>query len=267
MKLNSAQKYSALFILIMVVFWGGLAVTHTTAGYANYLYSFLMSLLPFLGGLFAMMHVIRLSEAKGFIDKGIFFSGLGLFLWGCGEIVWSYYNFVVGISAPYPSFADLGFAPSVIFYCIGAVYLARAAGADFGLQRKYAKLFIAVSSIVMFVFSYYVLIVIARQGTLVTPGDPILKSVFDLAYPIGDFISLTSAVVLSGLAFKFITKEYRLAILSVLGGLAVMFIADSVFSYTTSMGTYFNGDFGDLIFTIALFLISFGVFGFMQDRG
>jgi hypothetical protein len=263
MKLNTAQKFSILYIVAMGIFWIILLTLHKTTGIYNYLFSFLMSLLPLVGGLFAMTHVIKLPEAKGFIDKGIFFTGLGLFLWGCGEIIWSYYNFVLGVPAPYPSFADLGFAPSVFFYCIGAVYLARAAGADFGLQRKYAKLFIVLASLAMFAFSYYILIVVARHGVLVTPGDSFLKSIFDLAYPIGDFISLTAAVVLSGLSFRYIAKEYRIASISILIGLAGMFIADSIFSYTTSIGTYFNGNFGDLVFTIALFLISFGIFGFI----
>lgn len=263
MKINGAQKHAAWYVGAMIIFWLILASTHTTSGTFNYFFSFAMSLLPFLGGIFAIVSIKDSKENKGFIHKGILFGGIGLFLWGCGEIIWSYYNFVQGVAAPYPSFADLGFAPSVFFYCIGTIYLARAAGADFGLQRKYAKFFIVFASLVMFAFSYYVLIVIARQGVLVTPGDPLLKSIFDLAYPIGDFVSLTAAVVLSGLSFSFIAKEYRLAIISVLGGLAIMFVADSVFSYTTSIGNYYNGNFGDLIFTIGLFLLSFGFFGFL----
>ncbi len=266
MKINGAQKHSVYFIVCMIVFWIILAVTHTASGMAGYAFSFAMGLLPFLGGLFALLYENKSSERKGFIDKGIFFAGLGLFLWGCGEVIWSYYNFVQGVAAPYPSFADLGFAPSVFFYCIGAVYLARAAGADVGLERKYAKLFILIASIAMFAVSYYVLVVVVRQGVLVHSGDPVLKSIFDLAYPVGDFVSLTAAVVLSGLSFRYIAKEYHLAIVSVLAGLAMMFIADSVFSYTTSIGTYFNGDFGDLIFTLALFLLSFGVFGFLPKK-
>ncbi len=43
-----------------------------------------------------------------------------------------------------------------------------------------------------------------------------------------------------------------------------MFIADTIFSYTTTVGTYYNGNFGDLILTIGMFLLTFGVLGFYQ---
>ncbi len=262
MNLNTAQKISIGYILLMVLFWLGLAVTNTTAGNYNYFFSFLIALLPFLGGLFAIIRS-RVNEGmKGFISKGVFFLGLGLLCWGFGELIWSYYNFFAGVAAPYPSWADLGFAPSVFFYCIGVVYLARAAGADLGLSRRFAKFFLVAIPVVMFFISYYLLVVVARQGVLYTAGDPILKSVLDVAYPLGDFISLTVAIVISGLSFKSLMVEYKNAIIALLFGLAVMFAADSTFSYTTSRSTYFNGDFGDLLFTTALFLLTFGVLGF-----
>ena len=43
-----------------------------------------------------------------------------------------------------------------------------------------------------------------------------------------------------------------------------MFFADFIFSYTTTVGTFYNGNFGDLIFTVGLFLLSYGVLGFSK---
>ena len=265
MKINYAQRISLLYMGAMALFWLILFFGHTTSSKLNYGYSFLMGILPFLGGLLAMIRARDWSSTQGFISKGVTFLGLGLFCWGCGELIWSYYNFFAHVSAPYPSFADLGFAPSVFFYCIGAVYLARAAGADLGLRRRFATLFMIVAPVVMFFISYYFLVTVARQGVLLSNTDSVLKNFFDVAYPLGDFISLTAAVIISGLSFKFIMKEYRVAILSILSGLFVMFVADSVFSYTTSISMYFNADFGDLIFTLALFLLTFGVLGFCTE--
>ena len=265
MKINYAQRISVWYMTGMIIFWFFLLATHRTFGNLNYFFSFLMGLLPFFGGIVAMMRARDWTSMKGYVSRGVFFLGLGLFCWGCGELIWSYYNFFTGVSAPYPSFADLGFAPSVFFYCIGAVYLARAAGADLGLRRRFATLFMVVVPVIMFFFSYYFLVTVARQGVLLSSSDSPLKNFFDIAYPIGDFISLTAAVVISGLSFRFIMSEYRIAIFSILSGLAVMFVADSIFSYTTSLATYFNGDLGDIIFTIALFLLTFGVLGFCGE--
>jgi hypothetical protein len=264
MKMNIPQKTTLWFMAGLLIFWSALFFSKTTSGNYNFLFSFLMGILPLVGGLFSMIKSWEGEGPKGFLNKGVFWGGLGLFLWGCGELVWSYYNFFGGVAAPYPSIADLGFAPSVFLYSIGVVFLARAAGADVGLHRRFAKLFIAAISILVFLFSYYILVVVVRQGVLVTAGDPILKAVLDIAYPVGDFFGLTAAVVLSGLSFRYIKNEYRFSVVCALIGLAVMFFADSVFSFTTSIGSYYNGNFGDLIFTIALFLITFGILGFTE---
>jgi len=54
--------------------------------------------------------------------------------------------------------------------------------------------------------------------------------------------------------------------LAILFGFGAMYFADFIFSYTTTLGTFHNGNFGDLVFTIALSLISFGVVGFIYPK-
>jgi hypothetical protein len=243
MQLTIAQKIIFGILAVLIIFWLLLTLTHTTFGFYSYLYSFLMCVIPLYGGIIAILSAER-------------WQGMN------GKLVWSYYNFFVGVAAPYPSLADVGFVPSTFFYCAGVVYLLRAAGADAGLGQRFAKAFIVVASIAMLALSYYLLVIVAKRGELITRGDPFLKSLLDIAYPVGDFISLTVAVVLSGLSFKYLTREYRTGVMMLLFGLATMFAADLVFSYTTTRMTYFNGDLGDLIFTIGTFLLSFGVLAF-----
>jgi hypothetical protein len=272
MQLNFAQKISLGFFILFVAFWLALFASGTTAGFYNYLFSFCMCIIPLYGGAIAMISAERWHGLKGFVGKGIFFLGLGLVCWGAGELVWSFYNFFVGVAAPYPSIADIGFAPSVFFYAAGTIYLLRAAGADTGLRQKYAKPFMLLVPVVMFAICYYLLVVVARGGVLLSTGSSWLKSVLDIAYPLGDFISLTLSVVISGLSFRYLTKEYRLGVTMLLFGIAAMFAADMIFSYTTTRGTYFNADFGDLVFTIGTFLLAFGVLAFcnpsyMQKEG
>ena len=45
-----------------------------------------------------------------------------------------------------------------------------------------------------------------------------------------------------------------------------MFIVDSLFSYTTTMNTYYNGSPVDLLFVSGLFLLTFGILGFYSAR-
>ncbi len=249
---------------ILVIFWSVLFFTNTTEGFYNYLYSFLFGLTPLVGGIIALSNAKLWGGLKTAIGKAVFFIGLGIFCWGCGELIWSYYNFFLGVAAPYPSLADLGFAPSIFFYGIGAFYLSKVTGAKFGLRSTVAKVSMVVALIVILILSYYVLIIVARGGVLVPEAESSVKIILDIAYPLGDFLALAVAIIISGLSFRYMGGRYTLDIVAILLGLGVMFVADSVFSYTTTVGTYYNGNFGDLLLTTGTFLLTFGVLGFCK---
>lgn len=262
--MNALQKVCVTFLAILFVFWAVLFASKTNSGFYNYLYSFLFGLIPLFSGAVAIFSSRMWGSWKTAIGKAVLFIGLGIFLWGAGETVWSYYNFFLGIPAPYPSIADIGFAPSIFFYGLGAFYLSKVTGAKFGLRNNIAKFFVIIAPIIILAFSYYIQVTIARGGVLVPEGETTLKTILDIAYPLGDFVGLTIAIIISGLSFKYMGGRYTLDIITILLGLGTMFIADSIFSYTTTVGTYYNADFGDLILTIGVFLLSFGVLGFCQ---
>ncbi|MEX0649751.1 MAG: hypothetical protein WD200_02030 [Candidatus Andersenbacteria bacterium] len=264
MTLNTPQKVTAVFLALLVIFWIVLSQMGTTTGFYNYLYSFLFGLIPLIGGAVAMSSAKRWGGLQTAIGKAVFFIGLGLFFWGSGETIWSYYNFFLGEPAPYPSLADVGFAPSIFFYGLGAIYLSKATGAKFGLRSKYAKVAVVIASIVIFAISYYVLVTVARGGVLVPEGETTLKIILDIVYPLGDFLAFAIAAIVSGLSFKYMGGRYTWDAISILLGLFVMFVADSIFSYTTTTGTFYNGSFGDLMLTLGLFLLTFGVLGFYK---
>lgn len=199
---------------------------------------------------------------KSAIGKAMFFTGLGLFCWGFGETIWSYYNFFLREPAPYPSIADIGFAPSIFFWCVGAFYLSKATGAKFGLRKKFAKILIAILSLIILITSYYLLVIIARKGVLVPPGETPLKIILDIAYPFGDFIAAAIAAIVFSLSFKYLGGRYKFPIFSILLGLIIMYFADFIFSYTTTVGTFYNASPGDLMLTTGLFFITFGTLGF-----
>lgn len=201
---------------------------------------------------------------KSAVGKAVFFIGLGILCWGTGETLWSYYNFFLNIPAPYPSIADIGFAPSIFFYCLGTIYLSKATGAKYALRNKYAKLFAVIAPILVLVFSYHFLVTIARGGVIVPEGEEGLKVILDIVYPLGGFVGLTTAVLVSGLSFRYFGGKFKGDIIAILLGLGFMFVGDTMFSYTTTVGTYYNANFGDLLLATGQFLLSFGVLGFCQ---
>ncbi len=261
---NTYQKVLVGYLVLLVIYWLILSNSHSTDSIYNFLYSFLFSLIPLLGGFIGMIKSKIWGMFTSSLGKAIFFISLGIFLWGMGSIVWSYYNLIVHIEMPYPSLADLGFAPSIFFYGLGAMYLSKATGAKFGLRSKFAKTGIVLTLIALLALSYYFLIVVARGGVLIPEGETVLKTILDIAYPLGDFVGLSIAIIVSGLSFKYLGGRYVPDVMMILLGLAIMYFADFLFSYSTTVGTFYNGDKGDLLLTFGLFSITYGAMGFFK---
>jgi hypothetical protein len=125
----------------------------------------------------------------------------------------------------------VGFAPSIFFWILGTAFLSIATGAWFALKKTHrAKVFVVAVPLILLIPSYYVQVTLARGGTLIPPGETLLKTVLDIAYPFGDFLALTFAAVVWGLSYKYFGGVYRRSVTYLLLGLAVMYFADSVFS-------------------------------------
>jgi hypothetical protein len=262
-KVNIYQKIVTVFFVLVVILWAGLFVAGHKSGNLNYWYSFLFGLVPLFGGLIGMFKARLWGGLKSSVGKAVFFISLGLFLWGFGETIWSYYNFFRHVPAPYPSLADIGFAPSIFFWILGMIFLSEATGALFVLRKKHwAKVFVILVPVILLIPSYYIQVKLARNGTLIPDGETLLKTILDIAYPFGDFLALTLAAVIFALSYQYFGGLYRRAILCLLAGLVVMYCADSVFSYTTTKGTYFNADWGDLLLALGLFLMTVGILAF-----
>lgn len=261
--INIYQKITSAFFGAIVLFWVILAFTGHKNVTATYWYSFLFGLIPLFGGLVGMLKASIWGGLKSSLGKAVFYISLGLMLWGIGESIWSYYNFFKHVAAPYPSLADLGFAPSIFFWGLGVAFLSVATGALFALKKSHvAKFIVVLAPLLLLAPSYYIQVTLARQGTLVPHGETALKTILDIAYPFGDFVALTMATVVYALSYKYFGGFYRKAISFILAGLALMYVGDSIFSYATTKGTYYNANFGDLILTTGLFLITYGVLAF-----
>jgi len=146
---------------------------------------------------------------------------------------------------------------------LGTAFLAVATGALFALRKTHkAKFFVIFVPILLLLPSYYVQVKVAKGGVLIPEGETPLKTVLDIAYPFGDFLALTFAAVVYGLSYKYFGGLYRRAVMYLLLGLTVMYFADSVFAYTTTKGTYYNGNWGDLLLSLGQFLMTFGILAF-----
>src|SRR4051812_40014849 len=168
---NIYQKLALAYLLLVLAYWVVLHIHGSKTSNYNYFYSFLFSLTPLIGGLIGMWRSSIWGRLKSSTGKAVFFVSLGLFLWGAGSMIWSWYNFVPKVSAPYPSLADIGFAPSIFFWGLGVWFLSKASGARFAFKNsRKARFFAILVPIIAIAASYYLLVTVARDGVIVPSG-------------------------------------------------------------------------------------------------
>lgn len=248
--------YFFIFSWWLILFFSGIKDSPT-----NLAFAFAYGLIPLFGGFFGLLKAKKWGLFKSAMGKALFFLSVGLLTWSFGEIIWSYYNFVLQIEIPYPSWADASFIVSWPLWTIGVYYLSFATGAKFGLKNKSGQLLVFFIPIIAIMLSYYLLVTVARQGSFTLEGG-LLKVFFDLAYPVWDVIILTLALLIYGLSFKYLGGRFRWPVLIVFLGFVINYIADFGFSYTTTIETFYNGSWVDFLFALAMFTLSFGVNSF-----
>lgn len=261
MKITTAASFLAGFYLALVVWWIAITYFQIRDHPVNLAFAFAYGLIPLLGGYFGLREAKSWGMFGSAMGKSLFFLSLGLITWGLGEMIWSYYNIALGVEVPYPSWADASFILSWPLWSIGIFFLSMATGAKFGLKKLSGQLQVIIFPILVAALSYYLLIIVARQGSFEIAGGS-LKIFFDLAYPMWDVFILTFAFIVYGLSFKYLGGRFKWPVIITLLGFVVNYFADFGFSYTTTIGTHYNGNWVDLLFTTAMFTLSFGINSF-----
>jgi hypothetical protein len=265
MKLTTSAAILTGFYLALLVWWLTIQYSQTTNTPFNIAFAFAYGLLPIYGGFAGLIHSHHWGFLKSSMGKALFYMSIGLISWGTGEMIWSYYNIIKQIEVPYPSWADAGFLLSWPLWGIGVFHLSRATGIKYALKNSGGKLKLIVIPIIAAIFSYYLLIVVARDGFLYTTDDA-FKAFFDLAYPILDIVVISIALVVYGLSLKFLGGRFKWPVVITLLGFVFNYFADFGFSYTTTIGTHYNGNWVDLLFTTAMYTISLGVCSFNTEE-
>lgn len=168
----------------------------------------------------------------------------GTGFWAAGQAVWSFYEVVMGQEVPFPSLADVGFLAFPLVAGVGLLIWSGAQGHQV-LARGRDLMDGAIIAVSLLVLSW----VTVMAPIVETSGGFGFSLVLSLAYPLGDVVLGTLVLIL---LFRSQSERMTLALLAVgLGGFA---LADSLFLYMTTRGTYSSTD-----------LVSSGgwVFGFL----
>ncbi|HZJ06151.1 MAG TPA: GGDEF domain-containing protein [Nocardioidaceae bacterium] len=163
--------------------------------------------------------------------------------WATGQLVWTYYEVVLGVEVPFPSLADVGFLLFPVFATLGLSSWHGAPGRVSARGRDLLDGVIIGGSLLVVSWST------ALGSVLSGGGDAWLPLALSLAYPLGDVVLLTVVFLILG----HIGAQGRSTLILVASGLGSLAVADSAYVYLVATGSYSSGD-----------LVSSGwVFGFL----
>ncbi len=242
----------------MVVAWFYIFNTQLKNITSNFVYGAALGVLPIIAAFFGFNNAKHWGGFSSSMGKAIYFLSGGLLTWGIGTLIFAYYNLFLNVAVPYPSLADALYIISWPLWAISMVNFSRATGVKFQLSNLTGRFMLFIIPLIAIIISYYTLIIVARGGVIDISGGA-LKTFFDLAYPIGDVVILTIALLIYGLSFNYLGGFFKWPIIMVLAGFVANYIGDFTFVYTVTKETYFVANWVDLIYTSAFFLLGLAV--------
>jgi len=191
------------------------------------------------------------------MGKSLIFFASGLGFQELGQLTYSYYIYVLNIEVPYPSFGDIFYYGSIIFYILGVLYLAKASGVQVSLKSVKGKINALLIPIVILLLSYYVFL----QG-YEFDWSQFLTIILDFGYPLGQAIYVSLAFLIYLLTRGVLGGLMRPKILFVLVALLAQYLADWTFLYQASRGTWSVSGINDYMYFFAYFLMALALIQF-----
>ncbi|WP_460711501.1 diguanylate cyclase domain-containing protein [Nocardioides dilutus] len=164
--------------------------------------------------------------------------------WAAGQAVWSFYEVGLGREVPFPSLADVGFLAFPLVAGAGLLIWSGAQGSQ-ATARGRDLMDGAIIAVSLLVLSWLTVM----EPVVETSGGASFSLALSLAYPLGDVVLVTLLLIT-----LLRSESERVTLTMLVLGLGGFALADSLFVYMTTTGTYSSTD-----------LVSSGgwVFGFL----
>ena len=182
-------------------------------------------------------------------DRIWFLIMLGMGCWTVANIVWST-NYFLGIPVPYPGLSDYFYLGADIPLAAALVMYFRPFSGVLTVRR------IAVCAFTIAIAAGIIIGFVMRSEFAMT--QPLTSTITDLAYPITDIVLLSLTILnLAIFIGGTISKWWLLNG----AGILLYIIADELFLYQESKGTYYNGSTSDISYVLSylVFALAFYV--------
>lgn len=212
-----------------------------------------------IGAIIGLAASKRWGGYKTVLGKALLFFSLGLLAQEAGQLITAYYVYGAHIDIPYPSWGDVAYFGSTLFYICGAIFLAKAVGVKFSLKSNKYKVIAFVIPAILLAASYWVFLH-NHQYDWHKP----LTVFLDLGYPLGDALYISLAIVAFLLSRKMLGGIMRIGILILMLALVAQYISDWTFLYQSNRGTFIGGGNDDLFYLITYFITATAMVKFLS---
>ncbi len=245
---------SAIFA-ILVIWWITIFARGLEEGFENDYFTLAYPILALMGGVAGLVFARKWGGFKSKLGMSIYMFSFGLLAQFFGQLLYSYYIFILGVEVPYPSLGDASYLASVVFYIFGSYELAKVSGIKLSFKSISGKLKSFGIPLLILVVSYLVLM----KDYDFTSATPLLLF-FDFGFPIGQAIYVSFAILALLISKDILGGMMRKPIMLLILALILQFISDFSFSYQFSQGVVYTGDILDLLYCTSYFLMAISLF-------
>jgi hypothetical protein len=210
------------------------------------------------GGIIGLIISKKWSGFKSYVGRSLIFFSIGLLCQFLGQAAYSIQFMLDHIENAYPSWGEIFFFISMPSYILAVIYIAKASGSEFSLNSWFNKVGALFFPIVMVIISYFMFI----AGTSFE-GMSWLAMFLAFAYPIGQAIFVSLALVAYYLAGKFLGGIMKMRVVFILFSLVLQYVADSFFIYKTINGTWYHADLSEYMFALSYAIMTFAFLQFL----
>lgn len=256
---NKLQIFVTLIFIGFVVWWISFQHVVNQLGLSVQWFGSTYAIVALIGSITGFIAASKWGGFKTILGKALTFFALGLLAQAAGQLIGDYYVVWAHLSTiPYPSWDDVAYFGSVLFYILAAFMLSVTAGVKFSLKHVSYK-FIAVLIPVILVSVSYAVILHNHQYDFHRP----LTVFLDAGYPVGQALYISIAAVAYLLSRKLMGGVMKSGILLVIVALCIQYLSDFTFLYQSNRGTYVPGKYDDLFYLIAYFAMSTAMIRFL----
>ncbi len=254
-KNRMAQSVILLFTII-TVWWIALnpLLNSDLTSQQKYVWGSTYQILALLGAIYGFIIAKSWGGLKSTFGKALIFFSLGLLFQVFGQSVYSYYNLVARIEAPYPSIGDIGYFGSVIMYICGAFLLTKLAGSRISL-RSLGNKFLALLIPLGILIASYLFFLRQYEFDFSYP----LKVFLDFGYPLGQAFYVSLAILALILSRKVLGGIMRKPIIFFIAALLVQYFSDFNFLYQANQGAWYVGGIGDFLYSLSYLLMALSI--------